>query len=189
MIFEYPKWNYIRLFKVLLKLTSEIMKNIFYSGLIIMVLALLLSMKSSIQKKAPDFTLKDISGKSVSLSDFKGKVVYLDIWATWCMPCMAEMGKSKKLKEHFKDNDKIVFLYISIDKDEDRWKEVVKKKDIKGVHLISRGGDEAGILQKYDVPSIPRYVLIDKEGNVVEWNAKWPSDPEAKEDIEKLLGK
>lgn len=144
---------------------------------------------SSIKRSAPDFTLTDIEGKKVSLSDFKGKVVFMDIWATWCPPCMAEMKSAKSLKEKYKDNHDIVFLYISIDKDEERWKEIVKKKEIKGVHLISKGGDEEAILQKYDVPSIPRFVIVDKQGNIADWNAKWPSDPELTSDLDRLLGK
>jgi peroxiredoxin len=165
------------------------MKKLSFVFLLVAFAAALFSYQSKVQVKAPDFTLTDISGNKVSLSDYKGKVVYMDVWATWCMPCMAEMGKSKKIKDHFKDNKDVVFLYISIDKDESRWKDVVKKKDIKGVHLISKDGQEAGILEKYQVPSIPRYVLIDKNGNISQWEAKWPSDPEAITDIEKLLGK
>jgi peroxiredoxin len=138
---------------------------------------------------APDFTLMDIDGNKVSLHDFKGKVVYLDIWASWCPPCLAQMAPAKKLKEQFHDNKDIVFLYVSIDKDEQRWKDMVKKKDIKGIHLLSKGGEEEGIVQKYDVPAIPKFVLIDKQGNIADGDAKWPSDSELKDDIEKLLAK
>jgi thioredoxin-related protein len=83
-----------------------------------------------------------------------------------------------------------VFLYVSIDQDEDRWKEMVRKKDIKGVHLISKNGDEDGIKQKYQVYQIPRFVLIDKNGNIVDGEAKMPSDKEELiADIERLLAK
>jgi thiol-disulfide isomerase/thioredoxin len=138
---------------------------------------------------APSFTLTNIEGKKVSLSDFKGKVIYMDVWASWCGPCILEMKSAKKVKEHFKDNKNIVFLYISIDKDEQSWKDMVEKKDIKGIHLISKGGMEEGILQKYDVPAIPKFVLIDKEGNIADANAKWPSDSDIIDDIQKLLPK
>lgn len=138
---------------------------------------------------APEFTLTDINGNKVSLSDFKGKVVYMDVWATWCAPCIYEINKAKSLKKHFKDqvDKEIVFLYISIDTDEKSWKNMVKKKDIQGVHLLSKGGEEEAILQKYNVPSIPKFVLIDKEGNIVDGNAKAPSNPELIDDIETLL--
>lgn len=138
---------------------------------------------------APGFTLKDIEGKEVSLSDFKGKVIYLDIWASWCAPCIAEINKAKKVKEHFKNEKDLVFLYISIDKDDKRWKETVRKKDITGVHLISKGGEEEGILQKYDVPAIPKFVLIDRNGDIVFGDAKPPSDPDLIADLETALKK
>lgn len=138
---------------------------------------------------APDFTLTDLNGEQVSLSDFKGKVIYLDIWASWCPPCIYEINKAKSVKKYFKDqvDTAMVFLYVSIDKDEKSWKNMVKKKNIQGVHLISKGGEEEAILQKYNVLGVPKFILIDKEGNIVDGNAKAPSDPDLINDIEKLL--
>ena len=136
---------------------------------------------------APDFKLENINGGQSSLSDFKGKVVYLDIWATWCRPCLEEMKKGKKLKEAFKGNKNVVFLYVSIDKDVDKWKSYVKANAVEGVHLISREGAEENFLERYNAPYIPRFVLIDKEGNVVQYEAKAPSDPTIEADIKNLL--
>jgi thiol-disulfide isomerase/thioredoxin len=159
----------------------------------IIILSTIFLFSNNIESKkaaAPDFTLKDINGKEVSLHSFKGKVVYMDIWASWCAPCLGEMNKAKSVKQHFQGNENIVFLYVSIDQDEDRWKEMVRKKDIKGVHLISKNGDEDGIKQKYQVYQIPRFVLIDKNGNIVDGEAKMPSDKEELiADIERLLAK
>ncbi|MFN3403607.1 MAG: TlpA family protein disulfide reductase [Cytophagaceae bacterium] len=145
--------------------------------------------KSEKVQVAPDFTLTDINGQKVSLKDFRGKVVYMDIWATWCAPCMISIKKSKPLKEHYKNNPNVVFLYVSIDKDVERWKKVVHEKEIKGVHLISVGGSEENILQKYNADYIPRYVLIDKNGNISAANAKGPEDSDLINDIDKLLEK
>ena len=64
---------------------------------------------------------------------------------------------------------------------------MVKKKDIKGIHLISKGGKEEGIIQKYEAPAIPKFVLIDTNGDIADANAKWPSEPELIDDIQKLL--
>ena len=160
---------------------TNIFLTIIFAGLISL---------SATQKKyvaAPDFTLKDIEGKQVSLQDFKGKVVYMDVWASWCAPCLEQMNKAKKVKEHFAGKTDIVFLYVSIDKDTDRWKAMVKKKNIKGIHLNSKDGEESGISQKYKVTAIPHFVLIDKKGNIVDANAKWPGEDGIVEDIENLL--
>ena len=138
-------------------------------------------------KPAPDFKLENLEGGQTSLSDFKGKVVYLDIWATWCRPCLEEMKKGKKLKEAFVDNKEVVFLYVSIDKEADKWRTYVKNNSIHGVHLISREGSEEKLLERYDVPYIPRFVLIDKEGNIVQYEAKPPSDATIEADIKALL--
>jgi thiol-disulfide isomerase/thioredoxin len=136
---------------------------------------------------APAFTLKDLEGKEVSLSDFKGKVVYLDIWATWCPPCMAEIAYSKPLKEKYKSNPDIVFLNLSVDANQDKWKKVVAKKKIAGVNINSLKGMEANILANYHADYIPKYVLIDRAGNIVELEAKRPSEEGIEDDFQRLL--
>ncbi len=138
---------------------------------------------------APNFTLESIDGKKVSLSDFKGKVVYIDFWATWCGPCIAEMPHSKKLKEKFAGNDSIVFMYISVDNEDniDGWKSTVKKKGMTGVQLISREGNEERVAERYGISFIPTFVLIDKNGRIAYPNAPAPSAPEAETTIRQLL--
>lgn len=137
--------------------------------------------------QAPGFTLPDSSGQTVSLSDFKGKVIYLDIWASWCAPCLLQMKYAETLKEHFKDNPDVVFLYISIDQDKQKWLNALQKRHLKGVHLHSKNGEDQNIVRNYDVPSIPRFVLIDKEGKIAYPKAKAPSDKGAVRQIESLL--
>ena len=136
---------------------------------------------------APGITLNDINGKKVSLSDFKGKVVYLDLWASWCGPCLYEMSHSQDVKAKYRENPEVVFLYISIDSDQDAWKRMVKKKNIHGIHLNSKGGKEDDVINKFKANTIPRYILIDKNGNIADDNAKRPSDPAVIDDIEALL--
>lgn len=138
-------------------------------------------------QKAPGFTLSDQFGKEVSLKDFKGKVVYMDIWASWCAPCLIQIKRSEEIKKHFEGNQDVVFLYVSIDKNEKNWRNAIEKRNIKGVHLISPEGKKEDILEKYQVPQIPRFVLINKDGEIADFNAKPPSNKAIISDIENLL--
>jgi len=138
-------------------------------------------------KPAPGFTLKDLEGNAVSLSDFKGRVIYMDIWASWCAPCIMQINRSKSLKEHFRGEEDLVFLYVSIDQDTAKWKRFIEEREVSGTHLISLKGEEEEILEKYNVPSIPRFILIDKDGNISDFHAKPPSNKSLIKDIEKLL--
>lgn len=164
---------------------SDLIKPLVVLGL--MVFTSQISYSQTVRMPAPAFTLTDINGNKVSLSDFKGKVVYLDIWATWCPPCMAEMAYSKPLKAKYKDSTDIVFLNISVDADQNKWKKTVAKKKIAGVNLNSVKGLDANILSNYRADYIPKYVLIDRQGNIYEFDAKRPSDEGIEDDFGRLL--
>jgi thiol-disulfide isomerase/thioredoxin len=126
---------------------------------------------------AVDFTFKTLEGKDQKLSDLKGKVVYLDFWASWCGPCRGEMPHAKKIKEQFKDRNDVVFLYVSIDDKEDAWKKGITAMDISGVHTRTPGwGGE--IAKLYQIQSVPAYFLIDKKGNFVTKKTPRPSQTE-----------
>jgi thiol-disulfide isomerase/thioredoxin len=115
---------------------------------------------------AADFSFKTLDGKEMKLSDLKGKVVYMDFWASWCGPCKGEMPFAKRVKEHFKDNENVVFLYVSIDEKEDAWKNGINSLGISGMHTRTPGwGGE--IAQLYKIQSVPSYFLIDKNGKFV----------------------
>lgn len=134
---------------------------------------------------APDFTYADALGKMVSLKDFRGKIIYMDVWATWCGPCRREIPFAKKLEEEMKGKD-VVFLSISVDKDIEAWKKLIMKEEMGGVHLISTGDFESDIAKQYNIKGIPRYIIIDKEGKMIDADAARPSG-DAKEVLEKLL--
>lgn len=127
---------------------------------------------------AINFTHKDINGKDVSLSDFIGKVVLVDAWATWCGPCKKEMESIQKLEKEFAGKD-VVFMCVSVDeaKDKQKWKDFVKNENLEGIQLFS-GGFESDIVKFYDIKSIPRFILIDKKGNIVSKDAPRPSSAE-----------
>lgn len=139
-------------------------------------------------KPAVDFTYPDPDGKRTSLSDFKGKVVLVDVWATWCGPCRKEIPALKELEKEFHDKE-VVFLSVSIDeaKDEQKWKDFIRKEDLKGVQLFASGWSE--ICQIYEIKGIPRFMVFDRQGRIVNTDAPRPSDPELKTMLESELKK
>ena len=140
-------------------------------------------------KGAPayNFSLTDTKEQKVSLSDFKGKVVVLDIWAMWCAPCLTEKPFFQKLEEEFKDRNDIVFIGVSHDGmvKKDAWKNFIAKKGWSGIELIANYDESIG--KYYKVEGIPRLMIFDKEGKIVTVDAPRPSDPEFKKLIEQTL--
>lgn len=135
---------------------------------------------------APTFKLASLEGKELSLEELKGKVVYVDFWASWCRPCLGEMPAAKKMKEHFKGRSDVAFVYISIDDKEDNWRQMIEKQGIEGIHLFSQGW-ESDAPRAYAVRGIPRYLLINHEGKLIDAHMSRPSDPATIERIEKAL--
>ncbi len=119
---------------------------------------------------APDFEMEDENGKMVKLSDFRGKIVFIDVWATWCGGCVAGLPAFTALKKQYKDRNDIVFLTISDDGIEAkaRWKNFLKEKKYSGMmpHLIINK-EKDQFMENYCITGIPRYILIDKEGKIV----------------------
>lgn len=136
-------------------------------------------------KPAPDFTLVSYENKRISLSDFKENVVYLDFWASWCKPCIELIPDSKKLKEIFKDAP-VVFLNVSIDKNENSWRKMIEKEKITGVNLIT-SGLSSQMTSQYGVRALPRYFLIDKNGIIIDNDAKKPNEKELINEVRQLL--
>lgn len=127
---------------------------------------------------APDFAVKDINGKSLKFSDIigKGKAVYMDIWATWCGPCCAEIPFMEKLAEHYAGNSKIEIISISIDEKQDKWKKKLEADKPEWRQFIVPDGFKSELCREYKISGIPRFMLFDKDGKIINVNAPRPSD-------------
>ncbi|MDX9845728.1 MAG: TlpA disulfide reductase family protein [Tenuifilaceae bacterium] len=126
---------------------------------------------------APEFTLTGIDGNTYSLSDFKGKLVYIDFWATWCGPCKRQLPFLKTMKEAYKGKP-IAIIAISLDDDKNAWVKMVTEDKLDGIQLHADRAWLSDVAQQYQVFAIPTFVLIDGEGKIIEYPAPRPSDPE-----------
>lgn len=147
-----------------------------------------LAMKFSKGTPSPKFVnYENFEGGSNSLEDYKGKYVYLDIWATWCGPCKAEIPYLKNLEEEFKEGN-ITFISISVDKPQayDAWRKMVKEESLSGVQLYADNNFESEFIMEYGINAIPRFILLDPEGNIVNANAIRPSNPEISDYFKEL---
>ena len=133
---------------------------------------------------APKFEYMDIDSQTVSLDQFKGKYVYVDVWATWCGPCKGEIPYLKNLEHKYKDKN-IEFVSISLDKNVGAWRKMVQDKKLKGTQMFT-GGWQTQLSKDYKINSIPRFILIDPDGQIIAARAKRPSSGIDK-DLEALL--
>ncbi|WP_294960073.1 TlpA disulfide reductase family protein [uncultured Flavobacterium sp.] len=139
-------------------------------------------------KASPGFDYENFKGGKTKLSDLKGKYVYIDLWATWCAPCRAEIPYLQKIEEKYHGKN-IEFVSISIDKakDNEKWKKFVTDKKLGGVQLFADKDWESEFVVNYGVTGIPRFILIDPQGNIVKSDASRPSDPELDKQLSALL--
>jgi thiol-disulfide isomerase/thioredoxin len=128
---------------------------------------------------APNFSLPDSSGTIVKLSDFKGKIVYIDFWGTWCYPCIQEIPDALELQEKYADQP-VVFLYVALEYDEQNiteWKEFIAgrnkrfekflNKPFPGIHVVAEKQFRNEEIKPYKINFAPTHVLIDQDGRIV----------------------
>lgn len=113
--------------------------------------------------KAPDFALKDLNGKELKLKDFRGKIVFLNFWATWCPPCRAEMPSMERLYSEFKDKD-LAVLAVDLRESAKKVQAFKEKYDLNFPILLDSDGT---IGLTYGIRSIPTTYLVDKEGYII----------------------
>src|SRR5581483_9452368 len=116
--------------------------------------------------KFPDFAEKDLEGKPLSPSNFKGKVVLIDFWATWCRPCVMELPNVQKAYEKHHDKG-FEIIGISLDQDQERLKSFIKDKNMTWQQYFDGKGWGNKLAQKYGIQSIPATFLLDGEGKII----------------------
>lgn len=136
---------------------------------------------------SPDFKDYDnYKGGTTSLSDLKGKYTYFDIWATWCGPCKVEIPHLQKLEEQYQGKN-IQFVSISVDdarrsgsfeKAQSAWRKMIADRNMGGIQLFADSGWSSDFIQAYQISGIPRFILIDPNGNIVNPDAPRPSSSE-----------
>lgn len=134
------------------------------------------NLKSGLE--APNFVAKKRDDLEVQLSSLKGKKVYIDVWATWCGPCIREIPALKELEAELHEAP-IEFVSVSIDqlKDKEKWLDFIDEKELSGLQLFADGDWQSDLTTSYNIKGIPRFLLIDEAGKIISANAPRPSDP------------
>lgn len=127
--------------------------------------------------KGFDFIADKIDGSKLKLSDLKGKIIIIDTWATWCGPCVEQRPKMLEIAKKYKDNPKVAILMISVDLSVDKWKKYVRRTNEGnyGIELHIPDGMNTDFGDKYLIKSIPKYILVDSEGIIINSNLIEPS--------------
>lgn len=144
----------------------------------------------SLAKGSPSPKFKDYennAGGTMSLEDLKGSYVYIDVWATWCGPCIAEIPSLKKVEKDFHDKN-IKFVSVSIDTEDayEKWKKMIVDKELGGIQLLAENAWESQFVEDYMIKGIPRFILLDADGNIINANAPRPSDKKLVETLNGL---
>jgi len=168
--------------------------------LIIFILLICLSINSFSQSKnimgkpipenIMNSKLYNIAGDSLVLSTIieenKGKVIYINFWASWCKTCRYEMPYSVKLDKKFSDND-VKFIYISTDEVYLAWIDALNKVSNEGLNYKLDSAAKAEIKNYFNIKGIPYIIILDKNGNIAAKNAKYPSNVKSETQITKIL--
>jgi peroxiredoxin len=141
--------------------------------------------ETKLRKAAPGFTLTDSTGAPVRLSDYKGKVVLLNFWATWCHGCKLEIPWFMEFESRFKDSGLVV---IGVSMDDDGWKSVKPYLELKKMNYPVVIGSE-NLAKQYGLASMPMTVLIDREGKIAALHTGVVDKAACEDEIGKLLAR
>ncbi|MFY0686570.1 MAG: TlpA family protein disulfide reductase [Cyclobacteriaceae bacterium] len=139
---------------------------------------------------SPQFEYPNPDSTFFSLEDLKGKFVYIDIWATWCGPCLREIPALKEMEVVYSQKN-VQFVSISIDRrrDYEKWQNMIVEKQLGGLQLFAEDDWNSTIVKDYAIEGIPRFILLDRDGNIVSADAPRPSSPKLAEMLDDLIEK
>jgi len=139
--------------------------------------------------EASDFEMQTVDGKTVRFREVigKGKVVYIDFWASWCGPCCAEIPYVEKLAEKYKGNPDIEFISISLDKDLKKWHKKLDNDKPSWAQFVIPDNFNSTFAKEYNITAIPRFMMFDKEGKIIDINAPRPSDEKIDTYLQKYI--
>ncbi len=137
-------------------------------------------------KPAPEIELIDMDGRIHSLTDYKGKKIYIDVWATYCGKCIAEMPAVHELEKDYK-NKNWIFLMVSLDTDNEKWQAKAKELGHLDRQFIVKDGHKSQFNKDYRIGYAPRYIIIDSKGKLVNFNAPFPSDKKTRRIMDKVM--
>ncbi len=138
-------------------------------------------------KQCPDVTFSDINGTSHKLSDFFGKVLYIDLWATWCGPCCMEIPYLEKIVEHYKGDDRVQFISISLDRDRKAWENKINEDKPAWPQFNTSREEDKLLSSQWGVASIPRFLIINADGTICNNDAFRPSADDFTERLDAIL--
>ncbi|MEM7161325.1 MAG: TlpA disulfide reductase family protein [Bacteroidota bacterium] len=129
-------------------------------------------------KPSPNFEYESADGNQVSLTSLQGKLVYIDVWATWCGPCKREIPYLKEVEAQYHEKG-IEFVSLSIDeqKNKQKWKDFVDAQELGGIQLLADNDWTSEFVRSYSITGIPRFILLDQNGNIIDADAPRPSNP------------
>ena len=135
----------------------------------------------------PDVTFTDADGTQHRLSEYFGKVLFIDIWATWCGPCCMEIPYIEKHVEHYKENPNILFLSIGTDRTREPWLKKIQADQPQWPQMWVNKEEDEVITKQWGVLSIPRFIIINRDGTIHNADAFRPSDADFREKIDAII--
>lgn len=182
----------------MIKWSNSMRETILFSVLILVVLFCCLSCTKSedeatsaqktglkVGQLPPDFETESLDGQTIRLSDYKGKVVLLDFWATWCPPCVHEMPSVVAAYNKYHSQG-FEIIGISLDRDKAKLRNFIKDNNVEWIQIFDIDNGDDSIASVYKINAIPTPILIDKEGKIFDKNAR---GSRLKQGIEELLNR